>query len=243
MANETSFTLTYRMSQTYSFELFRLKERDVPIEVLEITSPVVTFGWEPKGHRFCLVHGEPPRVDCSFYTMQKEGKAQVQLLKTLEKKPVNEIYWSPAGHNVVLAGMKTLNGQLLFYNADDHEILGEDEHFMCTDIVWDPTGRFVATYVSAFRQPMENGYVIWNFAGKVQVRVAKDKFFQFLWRPRPPSLLTPAQEKEIRRKLPEYSAKYLEEDRAARELAATVLILSPTPYTRNPKPFTPTPRP
>ena len=120
---------------------------------------------------------------------------KVQLLKTLEKKPVNEIYWSPAGHNLVLAGMKThtqrhalslslslppslslslslththtlslsrslalthththtsgmktLNGQLLFFNADDNEILGEDEHFMCTDIVWDPTGRYV-TYL------------------------------------------------------------------------------------------------
>jgi translation initiation factor 3 subunit B len=111
------------------------------------------------------VHGEPPRVDCSFYTMLKEGKAQVTILKTLEKKPVNEIHWSPSGHHVVLAGMKTLNGQLLFFNADDMEVLGEDEHFMCTDIEWDPTGRYVCTYVSAFRQPMENGYVIWNFAG------------------------------------------------------------------------------
>jgi translation initiation factor 3 subunit B len=46
----------------------------------------------------------------------------------------------------------------------------------------------------------------------VQQRV--DKYYQFLWRPRPPSLLTAAQEKEIRRKLPEYSAKYLEEDRS-----------------------------
>ena len=30
-----------------------------------------------------------------------------------------------------------------------------------------PLYRYVATYVSAFRQPMENGYQIWNFAGKV----------------------------------------------------------------------------
>jgi len=59
----------------------------------------------------------------------------------------------------------------------------------------------------------------------VQQRVSKDKYYQFLWRPRPPSLLTPAQEKEIRRKLPEYSAKYLEEDRSQ-------------PSTLNPKPYT-----
>merc|ERR1719409_1413230 len=77
-------------TKSYSFELFRLKEREVPIEVLELQSPVVTFAWEPKGHRFCLVHGEPPRVDCSFYTMLNQGKAQVTLQKTLEKKPVNE---------------------------------------------------------------------------------------------------------------------------------------------------------
>ena len=208
-------------TKSYSFELFRLKERDVPIEVLEMASPVVSFAWEPKGHRFCLVHGDPPRVDCSFYTMMTQGKTQVQLLKTIEKKPVNEIHWSPAGHHVVLAGMKTLNGQLLFFNADDMEILGEDEHFMCTDIEWDPTGRYVCSYVSAFRQVMENGYVIWNFAGKVQLRVSRDKFFQFLWRPRPPSLLTAEKEKEIRKKLPEYSARYVELDRQARELAET----------------------
>ena len=47
------------------------------MQVLEISSPVVTFAWEPKGHRFCLVHGEPPRVDCSFYTMLRDGKQQV----------------------------------------------------------------------------------------------------------------------------------------------------------------------
>ena len=58
-------------------------------------------------------------------------------------------------------------------------------------------------------------------AGKVQLRVAKDKFFQFLWRPRPPTLLSAEKEKEIRKKLPEYSARYLEEDRKLREEAET----------------------
>ena len=47
------------------------------------------------------------------------------------------------------------------------------------------------------------------------------RFWQFLWRPRPPSLLSAEKEKEIRKKLPEYSARYLEEDRKAAELAAT----------------------
>ncbi|EKX42947.1 translation initiation factor 3, subunit B [Guillardia theta CCMP2712] len=210
-----------KKTTTYSFELFRIKERDIPIEVLEIKDSVVAFAWEPKGHRFCLVHGEQPRPDISFYTMLKEGKAAVSLLKTLEKKPVNELFWSPMGHHIVLAGLKNLNGMLNFYNVDEMESMNEDEHFLCTDLVWDPTGRYVCTYVSAFRQPMENGYTIWNFAGRPQLRTAKDKFFQFLWRPRPPSLLTAKQEKEIRKQLAEYSQRYTEEDRKAKELAET----------------------
>jgi len=205
-----------KKTTTYSFELIRMKEKDIPIEVLECPDQVITFAWEPKGHRFALVHGEPPRVDVSFYSMLKEGKTQVTLLKTLEKKPVNEVFWSPQGHHVVLAGLKNLNGLMTFYNVDDLEPMAEDEHFMATDCVWDPTGRYVATYVSAFRQPMENGYQIWNFAGKVQQRMMKDKFWQFIWRPRPPTLLSNKQEREIRKSLPEYSARYQAEDQKAK---------------------------
>ena len=36
----------------------------------------------------------------------------------------------------------------------------------------------------------------------------KDKFYQFLWRPRPPSLLSAEKEAEIRSKLKEYTKKY-----------------------------------
>jgi hypothetical protein len=37
---------------------------------------------------------------------------------------------------------------------------------------------------------MENGYNVWSFNGKLIHKVIKDRFFQFLWRPRPPTLLT-----------------------------------------------------
>ncbi len=40
----------------------------------------------------------------------------------------------------------------------------------------------------------------------------RDRFYQFSWRPRPPSLLTEAQLKEIARNLRRYSEKYAKED-------------------------------
>lgn len=70
------------------------------------------------------------------------------------------------GHNIVLAGLKNLNGQLEFFNVDELETLSTAEHFMATDVEWDPTGRYVATSVSASHQ-MENGYNLWSFNGKL----------------------------------------------------------------------------
>ena len=35
---------------------------------------------------------------------------------------------------------QAMNGQLEFFNVDEFEIMNAGEHFMCTDIEWDPTG-------------------------------------------------------------------------------------------------------
>lgn len=59
---------------------------------------------------------------------------------TLQNKAVNGIHWSPNGHNIVLSGLKALNGQLEFFNVDEFEILAAAEHFMATNVEWDPTG-------------------------------------------------------------------------------------------------------
>jgi hypothetical protein len=40
----------------------------------------------------------------------------------------------------VLSGLKALNGQLEFFNVDEFEILAAAEHFMATNVEWDPTG-------------------------------------------------------------------------------------------------------
>ncbi|KAJ3692030.1 hypothetical protein LUZ60_012380 [Juncus effusus] len=208
------YTKTKKSTYT-GFELFRIKERDIPIEVLELDNKndkIIAFAWEPKGHRFAVIHGDGPRPDVSFYTMRTAGNTgRVSKLTTLKGKQANALYWSPAGRFIVLAGLKGLNGQLEFFNVDELETMATGEHFMATDIDWDPTGRYVATSVTSVHE-MENGFHIWSFNGKLLYRIPKDHFFQFLWRPRPPTLLTPEQEDEIARNLRKYSKKYEAED-------------------------------
>lgn len=208
------YTKTKKSTYT-GFELFRIKERDIPIEVLELENKndkIIAFAWEPKGHRFAVIHGDNPRPDISFYSMKTaHHTSRVSKLTTLKSKQANSLYWSPTGRYLILAGLKGFNGQLEFYNVDELETMGTTEHFMCTDIEWDPTGRYVATAVTSVHE-MENGFNIWSFNGKLLYRILKDHFFQYSWRPRPPSFLSPEKEEEIAKNLKKYSKKYEAED-------------------------------
>ena len=62
---------------------------------------------------------------------------------------------------------------------------------------------------------MENGYHLYDFKGELLREEHIDKFKQFLWRPRPPTLLSREEQKQIRKNLREYSKDFEEEDRIA----------------------------
>lgn len=192
---------------TASFELLRVKERDVPTEVLDMGKrDVVAFQWEPHGDRFGIIHGDgqSSRYDATFYKMGKKFTE----LATLESKPANTIFWAPRGKMAVLAGMGALNGALEFYNVDLQESMGDGDHYMATDLSWDPTGRYVCTYASAWRHQNENGYQIWSFKGDKIHKVQKERFYQMLWRPRPPSLLSKEQERSIKKNFEAYKERF-----------------------------------
>ncbi|KAI3898181.1 hypothetical protein MKW92_016179 [Papaver armeniacum] len=206
---DVNYTKT-RKSTCASFEIFRIKERDIPIEVLELENKndkIIAFAWEPKGHRFSVAHGDSSTVDVSFYSMRTAtNTGRVSKLTTLIDFA---LHWSPSGRFIVIAG---LNGQLEFYDVDELEKMATAEHVMVTNIEWDPTGRYVATFVTSVHE-IENGFNIWSLTGKLLYKISKDHFHQFSWRPRPPSLLTAGKEEEISKNLDIYSKKYETEDR------------------------------
>jgi len=206
----------------------------VPAEVLELptkTDRVVDFAWEPKGSRFAVLHADPvgpPRPTLSLYDMQGASVAGVRGVAPVAYPPLpgqqaNTLLWSPAGRFLLLAGLKSMNGQLAFFSADDGEVLSAGEHFMATDAAWDPTGRYVATAVTSVHQ-MENGYRVWTFAGAPLHARSVDRFYQFLWRPRPPSLLSAGEEASILKNLKQHAKKFEEEDAALLAEADTAIV-------------------
>ncbi|ERS95666.1 translation initiation factor 3 subunit B [Sporothrix schenckii 1099-18] len=228
-----------KKSQATTLEIFRVKEKGVPVEVLDtIKDTVINFAWEPKGDRFVIITttepvgptAVPPKTSVSFYCPEKaKGNAvgNFKLLRTLEKKNSNAIYWSPKGRFVVVATVHNQqSSELEFFDVDyegekpeaekdmtaNLQLMNTADHYGVTDVEWDPSGRYVATWASAWKHSMENGYHMYNFKGELLREEPIDKFKQLQWRPRPPTLLSKEEQKAIRKNLREYSRVFDQED-------------------------------
>jgi len=201
----------------YNFEIFHLREKQIPVDSVEIKESILSFAWEPIGHKFAVIHGEQPSISVSFYEVKK-GQTPT-LAKKMDRKMCNEIVWSPSGQYVILAGLQSMGGTLEFIDTSDFVLMNSSEHFQCSHVEWDPTGRYVITAVSWWSQKFDNSYWLWSFQGKVLMRTTKERFCQLIWRPRPPTLLPPKKITEIRKNLKKYSVQFDLEDkkRSSRE--------------------------
>lgn len=205
-----------KKTMTTNFEIFRMRQKEIPVEVLEMDDNIFAFAWEKSGPKFAVIHGpgETPRPNVSFYELKK-NKLKHRI--TLDGRPTNCLFWSPTGQHVVLAGLGGMSGALEFFDTNTMESACQTEHFNATDVEWDPSGRFVITAVCQplmangnWRNTMENGYRVWSPHGVQLATLQLEKCYQILWRPRPPTLLTRDQIKDIRVNLKEMYWKRFE---------------------------------
>lgn len=169
-------TKTNKKTTFTNLEFFRIIEKNIPVEVVEIKETVINFAWEPKGDRFVLITaGEavqgaaaPPKTAVSFYCPEKTktGVGKFRLIRTVDKKNSNAIYWSPKGRFVIVATVHSQQSfELDFWDFDfegekkesekdltaNLQLMSTVEHYGVTDIDWDPTGRYVASSVSMWK--------------------------------------------------------------------------------------------
>ena len=142
----------------YNFEFFRIREKQIPVDSLEIKESCYAFAWEPNGQKFAIISGESPsRTTAAFYrianaTPTMAGK--LELIKEFKNRAVLQISWSPQGQYCVLATTAskqqaaTCHAEFYDVQNSDAQMLNKIEHDHMTDFEWDPTGRYFVTYVS-----------------------------------------------------------------------------------------------
>ncbi|KAH9174380.1 hypothetical protein EDB89DRAFT_2241705 [Lactarius sanguifluus] len=234
-----------------NLEIFHVREKNFPVEVVELKDTVTDFSWEPKGERFAIVSSSDPnlgnpwpgvtiKTDVSFYQLDR-SKDDFKLLRTLAGRMTNTIRWSP--RHVVLATVgSTSKSELEFwdldFNSDDVvkkdppkegwnsgiQQLGVADHYGVTDVEWDPSGRYLPRQAPGLARYIENGYAIWDFRGQEIEKRLLDRFKQFLWRPRAPSPLMKEEKRTIRHDLKEYARAFDEADAAEETSVSAELV-------------------
>ncbi|ORX90879.1 translation initiation factor eIF-3b [Basidiobolus meristosporus CBS 931.73] len=130
-----------KKSNFTNLEIFRVGDKDIPVDVVEVPDTVLSFAWEPAAEpRFGIITSSDsnttaanqsgagttattPRTSVSFYNMEKaKGKFATggfKLIKTLERKTANALIWSPRGRNVILATLRSqTTWDLEFWDMD-----------------------------------------------------------------------------------------------------------------------------
>ncbi|PKI82384.1 Translation initiation factor 3 subunit b [Malassezia vespertilionis] len=223
-----------------NFEIFRMREKDFPVETIELKDPVMAFAWEPQGSHFSVISTNDPnfgivspgislKTQLLFYHLHPRGN--FRQLKAFDNKTCNALFWSPRGKHLLAATLgSTQKFDLEWYDVDfnsdvrqnsnnpdlleEVKMIGNAEHYSITDVEWDPSGRYVTTSASLWRRSTEHGYAIWDFRGTELQKHVLDQFKQILWRPRPRSLLSKDEQKRVRRNLREFSKVFDQEDEA-----------------------------
>lgn len=216
---------------TTNLEIFRIRDKNYPVDIVEVKDIVTGFFWETRGSRFAVLttdeQGHHPRL--LIYGLGAEKCEQICSFD-LPSNSFNSVFWAPDGQYFIVAALG--QGDLLFggITSDNKlEILHKDEHFMLTEVTWDPSSRYVITAVTQpmetksdmgyLKYSMEAGYAIWSFQGRLLFRQQKEKLWAVNWRPHPPSLLPKKKQEDIRKNIKTFSKKYDALDESSKEAA------------------------
>jgi translation initiation factor 3 subunit B len=112
-----------------NLELFRMRQKDIPVEVIEHKDYIPTFSWEPSGARFAIVSSNDPnygqalpgvvvKYNVDFYAIDAK-RGDFAVVKHIEGKDANTISWSPKGRHLVLGTLNsTSKCELEFWDLD-----------------------------------------------------------------------------------------------------------------------------
>eukprot|EP00923_Selenidium_pygospionis_P039143 GHVN01068176.1.p1 GENE.GHVN01068176.1~~GHVN01068176.1.p1 ORF type:complete len:746 (+),score=139.94 GHVN01068176.1:1541-3778(+) len=214
-------------------EVFSMKDKNIPVDPIHLDEGirVKSLAWEGAGNRLgVVVQDENAKTSLRLYAVDQ---GTTSLGAVMQLAPFFEsIHWSPMGTYFVVCSTPT-EGTLVFAHvtSDSQKIeeLNRQEHYMVNNVLWDPTGRFVASAVtisfqdqqqitaaSDYRFIAEVGYKMWSFQGRLQFQEKKDKFYSLHWRPMPPSMLDKEKLEGIPKRLKEFSEVYDAADAALR---------------------------
>ncbi|CAD2221616.1 translation initiation factor 3 subunit B [Angomonas deanei] len=183
------------------YSLFHLA-RDVAAFQLAIKQNYTAgrFAWQPAGDMFAILLNDDTGIQLGEKSLlQVFAIKDRKKLKLIAEFPTstNRLFWAPKGRS--LCATNDDKSLLSFITINEHDKATERKTTCpMSNVKWDPTGRFFATWITSFSKGSNAGYRIYAFDGELCFEKKTPTFSHLTWRPLPPSLLTEAEVKQQR---------------------------------------------
>ena len=202
-----------KKSSNVNFEIFRLAERDIPVDNVECPpgQSLVHFAWEPSAplqavkaggrgnsHKFATIVRDDLQGTSHlvFWEDRKDPKQPVRQFSPIgkyERKFIDRLYWSPKGRFLLACNISTnSSGNFELWDAQPRSMVASMEHEQLSQVVWAPNGLQFCSFSSfSEHSGAENGFLLWDLRGNQVLKKSIEKFEFLLYRPIPTRLLNP----------------------------------------------------
>lgn len=102
-------------------EIFDFSEKLVAVQTIQLSDPFISFGWEPKGDRFCVLQGSSNKATPVIYRIEKGKPAPVCISKLEAGIQLNTISWAPQGGWLSVYANNSSAGHVYFIDTNGAE--------------------------------------------------------------------------------------------------------------------------
>lgn len=231
-----------KKTEKHTIEVLAVNVKNMPVHEVDIEERPLMLVFDPINPVFGCVYEVPsPRnpalklAEVCFYRISNTGTKEIGKYTYSITPGCNasstKLFFSPAGGVCIIAAVQPATSMMQFIDVSKEKTAiisnfqgaNEHSHHKCSDIIWDPSGRHVATISSRSihseinpRARDYDSYAIWSFHGNKIVDAPVQYLYYFLWRPRPASSLTEKKVEEVKKNLKSVYWKLFEaeEDKA-----------------------------
>jgi len=205
------------------------------IEYVDVElSEVSVFEWEPTNdHHFAILRLQKDKLMNKKETVIEVFQVSTMPLRMSLIKGSSYVYsltninWSPLGSFMVASRLVDPKHHLLgaiygtqyfFYVKDNHVYsVNTDSHDSARGASWDPSGRFYSTFSTSEIRADNDSFNIYNCFGEIMHKEKVQGLLNWKWRQRSLTELSASDIERIRKNLPEYTKRFKQLDKQARD--------------------------
>lgn len=144
---------------------------------LDKEGPIHDVAWSPNSKEFGVIYGYMPSKTTIF-------NQRAVATYTFPLGPRNQIYFSPTGRFVLVAGFGNLAGQMDIYDLEkDYRKVCTIEGGNPSVCQWSPDSRYILTATTSPRLRVDNGVRIWHVGGGIMFNEDMVELYDVTYRP------------------------------------------------------------